>query len=818
MKISLNWLKDYLNIDLTVDQVSEILTNIGLEVEGIEKYESIRGGLEGFVIGEVLTCEKHPNADKLSVTTVNVGNEIILPIVCGAPNVAKGQKVVVATVGTTLYSDDEEFVIKKAKLRGEPSEGMICAEDEIGVGTGHDGILVLPETVVPGTRAKEHFKLESDTVFEIGLTPNRIDAASHFGVARDLAAYLRQQQSVELKTPYVENFKIDNTNLAIDVEVQDAEACPRYSGISIFGITVEPSPEWMQNRLKAIGLTPINNVVDITNYVLHELGHPLHAFDADELAGKKIIVRRAVEKEKFITLDEQERELDSNDLMICDAEKPGCIAGVFGGLNSGISDSTKNIFLESAYFNPVFVRKTAKRHQLSTDSSFRFERGADPNNTINALKRASSLIKELAGGTISSQIVDVYPEKIENNRIKVYYKNIDRLIGKQIDHDRILSILVSLDFEILDQTDEGMMLSVPTYRVDVTREADVVEEILRIYGYNNIELPKKINASLSYTPEPDNESLVNLCSDYLASRGYNEAMSNSLTKKDYYQNLESFPENKVVELLNPLSTDLNGMRQTLLFSGLETVAYNLNRQQNDLKFFEYGNCYQLKNDADKTKADAYLQSTHFGIFLTGQKESTNWSSGDAKASVYQLRSVLEGLLGRLGFKAADMQLSKLSSQNDLYSGALTYSINKKVLATAGIVKPSLLRQFDIKQEVFYGDINWGKVIELVVNNSTRFNEIAKFPAVKRDLSMVLDEGIEFAELKKVAFNVDRKILQQVDIFDVYKGKGIPEGKKSYALSFVLQDSAKTLTDKQIDKVMNNMMNAFKRDFDAEIRQ
>lgn len=818
MKISFNWLKQYINISLTPEQVAEILTGTGLEVEGIEKYESIKGGLNGFVIGEVLSCEKHPNADKLSVTRVDIGNNNVLPIVCGAPNVAKGQKVVVATVGTTLYTSQGEFTIKKAKLRGEASEGMICAEDEIGIGDSHDGIIVLPENVTIGTPANKYFNVENDTIFEIGLTPNRIDGASHIGVARDLAAYLKQNGQAQLEMPSVEDFSVDNNKLNIDVEIKNPDACKRYSGVTISNVNIANSPEWLQNKLKAIGITPINNVVDITNYVLHELGHPLHAFDADKLNGNKIVVRTCPDGTHFRTLDDTDRILSANDLMICDSKKPACMAGIFGGADSGVSANTKNIFLESAWFNPVYVRKTAKRHGLNTDSSFRFERGADYNITVYALKRTALLIKEIAGGEISSEITDIYPEAIEKKVVKVYFKNIQRLIGKTLHPERIIGILQSLDFEVLDQVDEGMMLSVPSYRVDVTREADVIEEILRIYGYNNIDIPAKLNATLSVTKGVDNEKLVNTVSDILIGAGYNEIMSNSLTASSNYQGLTTYAPEKSVKLLNPLSNDLDVMRQTLLFSGLEAIIRNINRQNPNLQLFEFGNTYQLgnKNAEDLTKQ--YLQSTKLGVFITGKKNDVTWNTADAHSTFFQLKATVLKILKYSGIHTGNIAQEIISDKTDVYKQCLGLSVDGRTVAEMGIVNTSILKKFDIEQDVFFTEINWDIILQKAEKNTVQFRELPKYPEVKRDLSMILDKQISFEALKQLAFKTEKKYLKEVNIFDVYQGKNIPEGKKSYALSFTLQDEKATLKDKQIDKIMNNLMSSYTREYKAEIRQ
>jgi len=818
MKISYHWLKDFIKLELTPEQVSEILTNTGLEVEGMETFESMPGGLKGYVIGHVKTCEKHPNADKLSVTTVDVGSNITLPIVCGAPNVAAGQKVVVATVGAVVHTPDGAFEIKKAKLRGEPSEGMICAEDEIGLSDNHDGILVLPDDVEPGTLASEYFNVKQDVVFEIGLTPNRIDAASHLGVARDIAAFLRQNRNIDLVKPDISAFTPDATNKSIPVKIENSGACKRYSGLVIEGLQIAPSPDWMQNKLKAIGLKPINNVVDITNYVLHELGHPLHAFDLEKMAGPEIVVRTNPEGTKFKTLDGEEHTLTTSDLTICDAEKPACIAGVFGGLISGVTENTKAIFLECAYFDPVYVRKTARRLGLSTDSSFRFERGADPNLTVYALKRAAMLLQELAGGKIVSDIIDVYPEKIDNNKVKLYYKNVDRLIGEQLDRSKIANILRSLEMEILDETDEGVYVSVPTYRVDVTREADVIEEILRIYGFNNIPVPEKINSSLSYTPKSDNEKLVNLVSDYLSSNGFNEIMSNSLTKSAYFEKWSAFDTGNTVTLLNPISSDLDAMRQNLLFSGLEAMRYNINRQNPDIRFYEFGNCYQRNNQHDAGKAEGYTQQLQLGMFLSGNKSKPNWNTPEGKYNFFTMKKYCNGILTRLGIDTDAVKQKVVTETPDIYSQGLEYSLNNTVLLELYIVSPKVLKDFDIEQEVIYANLHWEKITEAALQQHVVFNELPKFPEVRRDLSMLVDKEVLFKDLKQHAYKVEKKYLKAVDIFDTYEGKNIPAGKKSYALSFILQDETKTLTDKHIEKIMKTFIHTYSKEFNAEIRQ
>lgn len=818
MNISYNWLKDYLSIDLDIQKVSEILTDIGLEVGGYEEIQTIKGGLKGLVVGEVLTCVKHPNADKLSVTTVNIGNSDILPIVCGAPNVAAGQKVVVATVGAELYSGNESFTIKKSKIRGELSQGMICAEDEIGLGASHDGIMVLDPSAIPGTAAKDYFHVESDFQIEIDITPNRIDGASHIGVARDLAAFLQQtDESVQVRWPSVEAFKVDNTSLPIDVSVENQEACPRYSGLTISGVTVQDSPDWLKKKLVSIGLAPINNIVDITNFVLHETTQPLHAFDAAHIKGNKVLVKTLPQNTLFTTLDEEERKLDERDLMICNEEEGMCIAGVFGGLSSGVSSGTQNIFLESAYFNPVWVRKTAKRHTLSTDSSFRFERGTDPNKTVYALKRAALLIKEIAGGSISSEIVDVYPERIMPKEVSVSYTNIQRLIGKDLPHSTIKKIVKSLEMDILSENEDQLVLSIPTYRVDITREVDVVEDVLRIYGYNNVDISNSVKSTIIHSVKPDDHTLKNLVANVFNGMSYTEIMSNSLTKSAYYSKLETFPENKSVKVINPLSNDLESMRQTLLFGGLESVAFNKNHKQPNLRLYEFGNCYQLSdNQSDKHSVKAYNQHQTLGIFVTGNTNEQSWFAKEEKVSVYELKSVVDNILLRIGIDKNKVKLAELS--NDIWSGGLTYTTHSgQILVNFGAISSKLLSTFKMDDEVFYAEINWDVALKLTLQSKVQFTEINKFPEVKRDLSLLVDKHITYAELEKIGYKTDNKILQRINLFDVYEGKNIPTGKKSYAMSFYLQDKDKNLVDKVIDKVMNKLMNSYKHQLSAEVR-
>ncbi len=817
MKISYSWLKDYINIDQTPEEISKILTSIGLEVESLEKVEAVKGGLQGVIIGEVLTCHKHPDADKLSVTTVNIGQPEPLNIVCGAPNVAAGQKVAVATVGTTLYFKDSELTLKKTKIRGQLSEGMICAEDELGLGTDHDGIMVLNPDAVIGTPASEYFKLEDDYQLEIGLTPNRIDAASHFGVARDLAAYLNLTNPTKANNPSVENFKIDNNSLPIPVEVKNAEACPRYSGITISNVKVGPSPEWLQKRLRSIGQSPINNVVDVTNYILHEIGQPLHAFDADKIEGKKVVVGTLQHDTPFITLDEVERKLSREDLMICSSTEGMCIAGVFGGNKSGVTESTKNIFLESACFNPVWIRKTAKRHGLSTDASFRYERGADPNITVWALKRAAMLIKEVAGGEISSDIVDVYPNPVANYKVELSIDRTNKLIGKQIPVNTIKQILSSLDITIEGEDADTLRLSIPPYRVDVQREADVVEEILRIYGYNNVETSHKVNSTLAHSIRPDKHRVIKLISDSLSGTGMNEIMCNSLTKLAYYQKLITYPVGNSVEIINPLSTDLNGLRQTLLFGGLESIIYNSNRKKSNLKLYEWGNCYFF----DKSKENfeialkAYNEEFRLAIWLTGNNSEESWAKKPEEITFYHQKAMVINIFEKLGINPDSLVFGDAPS--DLFEYGLNISINNKTLGYFGLVSKKICKEFDIKQEVFFAELMWDAIFNLARKNKVQFTEFSKYPEVRRDLALLIDNKISFAQVKEVAQKTERKLIKSINLFDVYQGANLGEGKKSYAVSFILQDDEKTLTDKQIEKTMQNLIFALNRDLGAQIR-
>ncbi len=814
MKISYNWLKQYINVDLHPEKISDILTNIGLEVEGIESFQSVRGGLEGVVIGEVLTCAKHPNADKLTITSVNIGHAEPVQIVCGAPNVAAGQKVPVATVGATLYPTEEGFTIKKAKIRGELSQGMICAEDEMGLGTSHEGIMVLDAGAEPGTLAADYFHVESDTIFEIGLTPNRIDAASHLGVARDLAAYLNQQGSFALKRPSLEEFNIDNNDLHIPVEIEHEAGCKRYSGLTISGITVKESPGWLQIRLRSIGLTPVNNVVDITNYVLHEAGQPLHAFDAALITGNKVVIKTLPKGTPFVTLDEQERKLLSSDLMICNSEEGMCIAGVFGGINSGVSETTKNVFLESACFDPVYIRKSAKHHVLNTDASFRFERGSDPNMTVWALKRAAMLIKEIAGGSISSEVVDVYPTPVEDFKVKINFARVNRLIGNSIEPDTIQSILESLEITVLEQNNEGMKLLVPPYRVDVQREADIVEEILRIYGFNRVETGTGLKSTLSYSSKPDKEQVINKTSELLTSNGFYETKSNSLTRSSYYDR-EDRPDPNAVRLFNPLSQDLALMRQNLLFGGLEAIAYNINRKNADLKLYEFGNCYYQDPDVRGELLEGFDEQLHMGIFLSGKSQPGNWVQASGGSSFYVLKNYVETVLAKLGIDPYTLDLK--GNENPNYEDGQAYSFRNLPIVEYGSVSPVILREFDVKQPVFAAEFNWDNVLNTLSDHLILFKSLPRFQVVTRDFSLMLNRNVTFESLRTLAYKTEKKLLKKVSLFDVYEGDKIEKGKKSYALTFTLLDEGKTLTDKQIDRVMMNLARAFERELGAIIR-
>ncbi len=812
MKISYNWLKDYIDIDQPPDEIADILTNIGLEVEGIETVETVKGSLRGCFIGKVLTCEKHPNADKLSVTTVDIGEEEPLPIVCGAPNVQAGQKVVVAKIGTTLYKGDESLTLEKIKIRGEVSEGMICAEDELGLGGNHDGIMVLDPEAETGQPAKDYFNIQTDTVIEIGLTPNRIDGGSHLGVARDLAAWFSLNQPKTVKKPDLPEIHEDNTDLPIEVIVEDHNACPRYSGLTLTNVSVKESPGWLKTKLLSIGLNPINNIVDITNFVLHELGQPLHAFDADKIIGNQVIIKTLPGGSSFITLDEIERKLTADDLIICNAKSGMCIAGVLGGIESGVTEKTRNLFLESAHFNPVSVRKTSKRHGINTDASFRFERGSDPNMTVFALNRAARLICELAGAKISSPLIDIYPKPVEPFKVHVRFANISRLIGIEIEKTTIKKILAALEIEIEKETEEALDVLVPPYRVDVQREADVIEDILRIYGYNKVDLADTASTVFTHSEKPDKENITNYIANYLADNGFNEIMSNSLTKEEYFPDATN-----TVKILNPLSTDLNRLRTTLFFGGLEAISYNINRQRNDLRFFEFGNCYYFNKGSkgDDILKD-YLEEEHLALFITGNRSAGNWIEKDLHSSFYQLKAFTENLMLKLGYNLDKLKFEEANS--NYIDAGLRMSSGKKELVEFGAVAREFLDQFDIKSDVFYSEFNWIRVIASLNDQDIWFKELQKFPEVKRDLSMVLDKSVNFEDIRKIAFKTEQNILRKIILFDVYEGGKIEHGKKSYAVSFILQDEDKTLTDKLIDKTVEKLATAFESHFKALIRK
>lgn len=807
MKISYKWLRRYIDTELSVEEMSKILTDIGLEVEGVECIEAVRGGLEGVIIGEVLTCVPHPDSDHLNITTVDYGQGAV-QIVCGASNVAAGQKVVVATVGAMLYPTgaEEGFKIKKGKIRGQESLGMICAEDEIGIGTSHEGIMVLRSDAVVGTPAKVYFSLEEDYMLEIGLTPNRIDAASHYGVARDLAAYLTYMNiPCKLSLPSVEAFTVTDDSRHIGVTVENREACPHYMGITVSGIKIAPSPEWLQASLRAIGIHPRNNVVDITNYILQELGQPLHAFDADKIKGGHVVVKNVAEGTKFKTLDEVERTLSSSDLMICSSVEPMCLAGVFGGMESGISDNTTSVFIESAYFNPVSIRKSAKRHGLSTDASFRYERGTDPNILTYALKRAATLMCELAGGYVSSEIVDVKSAHIEDFKVEFSIDRCNRLIGKEIGEDKIKAILKGLDIKITEQKGDILTLAVAPYRVDVQRDVDVVEEILRIYGYNNIESPEGVHSNLAYAKNPDPDKIRNIISNFLSALGFNEIMNNSLTKASYYENLDS-----CVKILNPLSADLNVMRQTLFFGAMEVVELNTNRKNGDLMMYEFGNCYFFNSEANREKNPlyAYREEAHLAMVVTGRDGVASWNRQATQSSFYTLKSMAEKMLKRFGLDLNDAIYT--NSESDIYSEAVDIKLRGKHLLTMGVVSKKHRKCFDLKAEVYYLEMNFDTFLELTKNNSMTYTELSKYPEVKRDLALLVDKSVTFNELRAVALKVDKKLIKNVTLFDVYEGDKLPAGKKSLALNFVLEDTTKTLTDSVIDKCMGSLIYQFEK--------
>ena len=820
MNISYKWLKEYVDFDLTAQQVADALTSTGLEVDALEEVQSIKGGLKGLYVGKVLTCEAHPNSDHLHVTTVDLGKGEPSQIVCGAPNVAAGQKVIVADLGCVLYDGDKEFVIKKSKLRGVESNGMICAEDEIGVGTSHDGIIVLPEDAVVGTPAAEYYNLESDWLIEVDITANRADGLSHWGVARDLYAWLKSNgYETKMHRPDCSAFTVDNHDLPIEVKIENTEACKRYACVSVTDCEVKESPEWLKNKLNTIGLRPINNIVDITNYVMMAYGQPLHTFDADMVKGHKIVVKTMPDGTPFQTLDGEEHKLSDRDLAICNEEDPMCIAGVFGGKGSGTYETTKNVVLESAYFHPTWIRKSARRHGLSTDASFRFERGVDPNGTIYALQQAAILCKELAGGKVSMEIVDVYPEKMENAVVDLTYKYVHDLVGKDIPVEKIKSICESLEMKVLEETAEGLKLEIPAYRVDVTRPCDVVEDILRIYGYNNVEIPTQLKGSLVIKGDEDQKhKLANLVSEQLVGEGFNEILNNSLTKGAYYEGSASFPAENCVKILNPLSTDLNVMRQTLLFGGLESVQHNVNRKRGNLRFFEFGNVYTF--DPEKENLDdpmqAYKEQYHAALWITGKRVEGSWAHANEDSNFYELSAYVENILRRIGVKPG--MIVRKKSESDIFSAGLTIeNRGGKKLIEMGIIAKKLQKQFGLDAPVFYAELNWTALMKVIKKNEVLYTEVPKFPAVSRDLALLVDNSVEFAQIEQIARQTEKKLLKKVELFDVYEGDKLPAGKKSYAVNFILQDEEKTMGDKQIEAIMNKLIANIKKQLGAELR-
>lgn len=821
MKISYNWLKQYANINNTPEQLAGILTNTGLEVAGTEKYESVKGGLDGVVVAKVLSCEKHPNADKLSITKVDIGKEQPLPIVCGAPNVDKDQKVLVATVGATLYpQDDKPFPIKKAKIRGEVSEGMICAEDELGLGSSHDGIMVLDDDKEIGLPASMYFDLENDWAFDIDLTPNRADATSHIGVARDIIAAVNRMNpkaQLSLKIPQTPDPGKGNNKLQIPVLIENQQACPRYSALTISAVNVKDSPAWLQNKLKAVGLRPVNNIVDATNFVMLETGQPLHPFDAHKIKGNKVIVKNLPNDTSFITLDGVNRQLSGDDLMICDTDGPMCIAGVFGGIDSGITSDTTAVFMESAYFNPRAIRQTSKRHQLKTDASFRYERGTDPNITLFALKRVAALIKDIAGGEISSDVVDENSGNYAPWTVYLLYDKLDKLAGIKIDRTIIIKILTDLGMEVTEETDTGIQVLVPTYKVDVKRDVDIIEEILRIYGYNAIPLPDKMPVSLSYSSKPEQDKMINVVSDFLSSNGFVEVMNNSLTAAHYKEVSSYIDEQEYVSVLNPLSRELNVMRQDLLVGGLENIAYNLNRQTRDMMFYELGKTYRFRPESEKQDdvRKRYQEEVRLGIFMTGKATKESWRQGADAVDFFDIKHWVYLVLKRFGFH--EEQFTIQAAQKDYFSEGLAYKKGKKTLAECGKIRGKVLQYFDIDQDVYYADVNWDLLFQMMQEQEISYQPLPKFPEVKRDLAMILEKSISFAQIRALALEKERKILKEIRLFDVYQGDNVPEGKKSYAISFILQDQTKTLTDKQIEKTMKKLQQSFEQKLNAEIR-
>ena len=820
MNISYKWLKEYVDFDLTAQQVCDALTSTGLEVDALEEVQSIKGGLKGLYVGKVLTCEAHPNSDHLHVTTVDLGKGEPSQIVCGAPNVAAGQKVIVADLGCVLYDGDQEFVIKKSKLRGVESNGMICAEDEIGIGTDHAGIIVLPEDAVVGTPAAEYYHLESDWLIEVDITANRADGLSHWGVARDLYAWLKSNgYETKMHRPDCSAFTVDNHDLPIEVKIENTEACKRYACVSVTDCEVKESPEWLKNKLNTIGLRPINNIVDITNYVMMAYGQPLHTFDADMVKGHKIVVKTMPDGTPFQTLDGEEHKLSDRDLAICNEEEPMCIAGVFGGKGSGTYETTKNVVLESAYFHPTWIRKSARRHGLSTDASFRFERGVDPNGTIYALQQAAILCKELAGGKVSMEICDVYPEPMKNAVVGLTYKYVHDLVGKDIPVDKIKSICESLEMKVLEETADGLKLEIPAYRVDVTRPCDVVEDILRIYGYNNVEIPTQLKGSLVIKGDEDQKhKLANLVSEQLVGEGFNEILNNSLTKGAYYEGSNAFPAENCVKIMNPLSTDLNVMRQTLLFGGLESIQHNVNRKRGNLRFFEFGNVYTF--DPQKENLDdpmqAYKEQYHCGLWLTGKRVEGSWAHANEDSSFYELSAYVENILRRIGVKPG--MIVRKKSDSEIFSAGITIeNRGGKKLIEMGIIAKKLQKQFGLDAPVFYAELNWTALMKVIKKNEVLYTEVPKFPAVSRDLALLVDNSVEFAQIEQIARQTEKKLLKNVELFDVYEGDKLPAGKKSYAVNFVLQDEEKTMGDKQIDAIMQKLITNLKKQLNAELR-